>query len=117
MPPPSWRRTRRKTPVGLGCNCAIFETARTWAYRELRHHFGNSHGFLKQPADMHSNSTASSANHFRQTRPIKLPPASTNGSIPNHGCGPRSEERRVGKERRDQRVRCKWQQKGGRGDE
>ena len=39
MPPPSWRRTRRKTPVGLGSNCAIFETARTWAYRELRHHF------------------------------------------------------------------------------
>lgn len=46
MPPPSWRRTRRKNPVGLGRNCAIFETARTWAYRELRHHFGDSHGFF-----------------------------------------------------------------------
>lgn len=45
MPPPSWRRTRRKNPVGLGRNCTIFETARTWAYRELRHHFGDSHGF------------------------------------------------------------------------
>src|SRR5699024_5685034 len=45
MPPRSWRRTRRKNPVGLGRNCSIFETARTWAYRELRHHFGESHGF------------------------------------------------------------------------
>ena len=36
MPPPSWRRTRRKKPVGLGRNCAIFETARVWAYREAR---------------------------------------------------------------------------------
>lgn len=45
MPPPSWRRTRRKNPVGLGRNCTIFETARTWAYRELRHHFGDAHGF------------------------------------------------------------------------
>lgn len=45
MPPRSWRRTRRKNPVGLGRNCSIFETARTWAYRELRNHFGDSHGF------------------------------------------------------------------------
>lgn len=36
MPPPSWKRTRRKNPVGLGRNCAIFETARTWAFREAR---------------------------------------------------------------------------------
>lgn len=36
MPPRSWRRTRRKNPVGLGRNCAIFETARTWAYRTAR---------------------------------------------------------------------------------
>lgn len=36
MPPRSWRRTRRKNPVGLGRNCFIFETARTWAYREAR---------------------------------------------------------------------------------
>jgi len=36
MPPPSWQRTRRANPVGLGRNCAIFETARTWAYRRVR---------------------------------------------------------------------------------
>lgn len=44
MPPPSWRRTRRKNPVGLGRNCAIFETARHWAYREVRHHWGDPEG-------------------------------------------------------------------------
>lgn len=36
MPPTSWRRARRRNPVGLGRNCTIFETARTWAYREAR---------------------------------------------------------------------------------
>src|SRR5690606_3036215 len=36
MPPPSWKRTRRKRPVGLGRNCDIFESARTWAYRLAR---------------------------------------------------------------------------------
>lgn len=36
MPPPSWTRTRRRRPVGLGRNCTIFESARTWAYREAR---------------------------------------------------------------------------------
>lgn len=36
MPPPGWARTRRKKPVGLGRNCDIFESARTWAYREAR---------------------------------------------------------------------------------
>lgn len=41
MPPPSWTRTRRKKPVGLGRNCDIFESARTWAYREVRNHWGN----------------------------------------------------------------------------
>lgn len=44
MPPPSWRRTRRRDPVGLGRNCALFETARTWAYRAVRHHFGDPDG-------------------------------------------------------------------------
>ena len=39
MPPPRWRRGREI--VGLGRNCHIFETARTWAYREIRHHFGD----------------------------------------------------------------------------
>lgn len=36
MPPRSWTRTRRQNPVGLGRNCTIFETARTWAYRMAR---------------------------------------------------------------------------------
>lgn len=36
MPPPGWVRTRRANPVGLGRNCAIFESARTWAYRRVR---------------------------------------------------------------------------------
>lgn len=44
MPAPSWRRSRRRNPVGLGRNCAIFETARHWAYREIRHHWGDSTG-------------------------------------------------------------------------
>lgn len=44
MPPASWQRTRRRKPVGLGRNCTIFETARTWAYREVRHHFGDPAG-------------------------------------------------------------------------
>jgi hypothetical protein len=45
MPPAGWTKTRRKNPVGLGRNCAIFETARHWAYRELRHHWGDPEGF------------------------------------------------------------------------
>lgn len=44
MPPASWRRARRRNPVGLGRNCTIFETARTWAYREARHHWGDPDG-------------------------------------------------------------------------
>lgn len=44
MPAPSWTKSRRKNPIGLGRNCAIFETARTWAYREVRHHFGDPEG-------------------------------------------------------------------------
>lgn len=44
LPAPSWKRTRRRRPVGLGRNCSIFETARVWAYRELRHHWGDPEG-------------------------------------------------------------------------
>lgn len=44
MPPESWKRTRRKSPIGLGRNCALFESARGWAYREIRHHFGDPDG-------------------------------------------------------------------------
>jgi len=36
MPAPSWRRQRRRQPVGLARNCTIFETARIWAYQEAR---------------------------------------------------------------------------------
>lgn len=49
MPPAGWRRTRRKNPIGLGRNCTIFETARTWAYPRIR--------------DYHDRSTTS-AHHF-----------------------------------------------------
>lgn len=43
MPAARWRETKRfRTNItGLGRNCSIFETARTWAYREVRHHFGS----------------------------------------------------------------------------
>lgn len=44
LPPKSWKQTRRKKPVGLGRNCALFESARTWAYREVRHHWGDPDG-------------------------------------------------------------------------
>lgn len=44
MPTKSWARKRRQSPMGLGRNCALFETARTWAYREIRKHWGNSEG-------------------------------------------------------------------------
>lgn len=44
MPKASWRRTKRRNTIGLGRNCAIFETARTWAYREVRKHWGDSDG-------------------------------------------------------------------------
>lgn len=44
MPPPSWTRSRRKKPIGLGRNCDIFESARTWAYREVRNHWGDAAG-------------------------------------------------------------------------
>lgn len=36
MPPTSWKRTKRRNTVGLGRNCSIFETARTWAYPLVR---------------------------------------------------------------------------------
>lgn len=38
MPPPRWREAKkhRGDVVGLGRNCALFESARVWAYREAR---------------------------------------------------------------------------------
>lgn len=46
MPPARWRdsKARRDDPIGLGRNCTLFESARTWAYREVRHHFGDPVG-------------------------------------------------------------------------
>lgn len=55
MPPTSWQRTKRRDPVGLGRNCAIFETARTWAYREVRHYFRDPKGLHRAiSAEVHS---------------------------------------------------------------
>lgn len=46
MPPAHWRDApkRRGDVAGLGRNCALFEGARIWAYRELRHHWGDALG-------------------------------------------------------------------------
>lgn len=46
MPPAGWRRqkARKANPVGLGRNCDLFDTARTWAYREVRKHWGDPDG-------------------------------------------------------------------------
>lgn len=44
MPPASWKRAKRRNVVGLGRNCHLFETARTWAYREVRNHWRDSEG-------------------------------------------------------------------------
>lgn len=50
MPPKTWRRSRsggvRSDVAGLGRNCFLFEHARVWAYREVRHHFGDPAGLL-----------------------------------------------------------------------
>ncbi|MFW0181169.1 primase C-terminal domain-containing protein [Rothia sp. P5766] len=41
LPSPSWRKTKRRYAAGLGRNCLIFDSARLWAYREVRNHFGS----------------------------------------------------------------------------
>lgn len=41
MPGKRWRKTKRRYATGLGRNCTIFDSARLWAYREVRNHFGN----------------------------------------------------------------------------
>ncbi|WP_226363351.1 replication initiation protein [Pseudonocardia sp. ICBG1142] len=47
MPPKDWRqqRARKADPCGLGRNCTLFDGVRLWAYREVRHHFGDPDGF------------------------------------------------------------------------
>lgn len=47
MPPREWRRSKRVKVNGLGRNCTLFETARTWAYREIRHHWGDPRGLAE----------------------------------------------------------------------
>ena len=44
MPPKSWDRYRRKDAVGLGRNCTLFETVRTWAYPQINNHWGDPEG-------------------------------------------------------------------------
>lgn len=46
MPPSRWRqqKARKANPEGLGRNCALFDTARHWAYREVRKHWGAPDG-------------------------------------------------------------------------
>lgn len=61
MPPERWResKTRRGDIAGLGRNCTLFETARTWAYREIRYHFGDSAGLHAAiAAEVHQRNTA-----------------------------------------------------------
>ena len=49
MPPANWRQQkgRKSNPVGLGRNCSLFESARVWAYREIRNHWGNAPGLAE----------------------------------------------------------------------
>lgn len=45
MPRPGWNKGRpRADTTGLARNCSLFEDSRWWAYRELRHWFGNPQG-------------------------------------------------------------------------
>lgn len=46
MPPARWREapSRRANVAGLGRNCALFESARHWAYRTIPGHWGDPAG-------------------------------------------------------------------------
>jgi hypothetical protein len=76
MPHPRWResKTRRGDVAGLGRNCHLFETARTWAYRETRHHFGD-------PAGLHA--AISAEVHQRNTTFAEPLPTSEARAIAN----------------------------------
>lgn len=50
MPGKRWRKTKRRYATGLGRNCTIFDSARLWAYREVRNHFGDSEGLERAVA-------------------------------------------------------------------
>lgn len=46
MPPARWRqqKSRKANPEGLGRNCALFDSARRWAYRAIPNHWGDPDG-------------------------------------------------------------------------
>lgn len=61
MPPPRWREapTKRGDIAGLGRNCALFEGARKWAYREVRNHWNDPIGLLDAiSAEAHTRNAA-----------------------------------------------------------
>ena len=41
MPSPSWSRSKARNTTGLGRNCHLFETVRTWAYPQINHCWGD----------------------------------------------------------------------------
>lgn len=77
LPPASWRRTRRHNPAGLGRNCAIFETARTWAYREARR-IRQRHELptTDDSTDLHA-AIAIQVDHLNATFAVPLPTSET----------------------------------------
>ncbi len=73
MPQPGWRKPSRARGdvAGLGRNCSLFEDSRHWAYRELRHWFGNPQGLSDA---IHSGVTLQNLEF-----PEPLPAAEANG--------------------------------------
>ena len=45
MPGRAWHNQRRRTPVGYSRNETLFHTVRHYAYREMRHHWGDPDGY------------------------------------------------------------------------
>lgn len=43
MPAPSWRRSKQRNTTGLGRNCHLFESVRTWAYPQINDCWGDPH--------------------------------------------------------------------------
>lgn len=41
MPAPSWKRSKQRNTTGLGRNCHLFETVRTWAYPQINDCWGD----------------------------------------------------------------------------
>ncbi|MFC5938859.1 replication initiation protein [Corynebacterium choanae] len=87
LPPKSWRRTRRKNPVRLGRNCYIFETARTWAYREIRHHFDDPEELACAISCHLHELNAGFADPSPLPKQSRSPAQSRGGSSPSSACG------------------------------